>query len=379
MKDAGMSAHSDHETSRHSKVASLVEILRLLGARWRLLLAAPLLVGLLTLAGTFLMTPLFTATTVILPASPQQNSATALLNSLGGMAAAMGAGVGKNSLEQWVGLLKSRTVADALIAEHQLKGRYEVDYQFQARDTLKAYTDIVQGKDGLIKIAVSDPDPVMAQKLANGYVTELQKLSWALMASEAGQRRAFFEAQLKDAKDKLTKAEFELQSGGFSEQIIKNSPQALIEVVARLKAQVTAVQVRLDTMKGSMTPDNPSLRQATRELESLKAQLLAAQASERKESMESKANLTYVSRLRDFKYYETLFELLARQYELAKSDELRSVSSVQMVDPAVTPEWKSSPQRAVIAALTALLALVLMMAFVILKESIRTETSQNGQ
>ncbi len=35
------------------------------------------------------------------------------------------------------------------------------------------------------------------------------------------------------------------------------------------------------------------------------------------------AGIEYIRKLRDVKYYETIFDLLARQYEVAKVDEAR--------------------------------------------------------
>ena len=40
----------------------------------------------------------------------------------------------------------------------------------------------------------------------------------------------------------------------------------------------------------------------------------------------------YVSKYREFKYQETLFELFARQYELARVDESREGALIQVVD-----------------------------------------------
>jgi tyrosine-protein kinase Etk/Wzc len=45
------------------------------------------------------------------------------------------------------------------------------------------------------------------------------------------------------------------------------------------------------------------------------------------------------------KYYETIFEVLARQYELAKLDEAREGEIIQVVDPAVVPDKRSFPKR----------------------------------
>ncbi len=62
----------------------------------------------------------------------------------------------------------------------------------------------------------------------------------------------------------------------------------------------------------------------------------------------SQSGIEYISKLRDVKYYETIFDLLARQYEVAKVDEAREGSMVQIVDLAVVPDRRSSPVRSLI-------------------------------
>lgn len=54
----------------------------------------------------------------------------------------------------------------------------------------------------------------------------------------------------------------------------------------------------------------------------------------------------YVRSLRDVKYYETIFELLAKQYELAKIDEAKNSSLIQLLDKAIPADRKSKPKRA---------------------------------
>ena len=86
------------------------------------------------------------------------------------------------------------------------------------------------------------------------------------------------------------------------------------------------------------------------ELGALRAQL------NKLENSSSKANGDgdYTARYREFKYQETLFELFAKQYELAKVDEAREGAVIQVLDLAQTPEKKSKPRKALIAMLATL-------------------------
>jgi tyrosine-protein kinase Etk/Wzc len=61
-----------------------------------------------------------------------------------------------------------------------------------------------------------------------------------------------------------------------------------------------------------------------------------------------KASLEYIRKLREVKSDETIFEVLARQFELAKLDEAKEGALIQVVDPAIPPDRRSSPKRTLI-------------------------------
>jgi tyrosine-protein kinase Etk/Wzc len=348
---------------------SLQEILATLRRHIRLLLALPLIVATLALGGSYLIRPTFTATTQIMPPQQSQGGAAALLGSLGGLGSLAGvAGVPglKNPSDQWVGLLKSRTVADAIIKRFNLKDRYESEFIFEARTKLEMRTKISAGKDSLIDIEVVDEDPQLSAAIANGYVEELRNLSKTLAISEAAQRRLYFESQLKEAKENLIKAEVKLRESGISLSVLKTSPETAVAFIAQLQAQISTAEINLSVLRNSMTASSPLIQQANTELASLRKQLQNADASQRVTKEEGGG---YIQKYRDLKYYETLFELMARQFELAKADEAKDGTLIQVVDLAVVPEWKSAPKRATIALIAYLATLILTLLYIALKPS----------
>jgi uncharacterized protein involved in exopolysaccharide biosynthesis len=60
---------------------------------------------------------------------------------------------------------------------------------------------------------------------------------------------------------------------------------------------------------------------------------------------------------RDAKIKEMLFELLTREYEIAKIEEAKSMPTIQVLDKAVVPEKKSKPKRGLIIVSAAAIAL----------------------
>ena len=79
----------------------------------------------------------------------------------------------------------------------------------------------------------------------------------------------------------------------------------------------------------------------------------------------------YIVKYRDFKYQESLFEMFAKQFELAKLDEARDGALIQVVDVAQTPERKSKPKKAMIAVLTTLATGFVLLLFVFVRQAWR--------
>ena len=346
---------------------SLLDLLQVVLDNLKLLILVPLAAGLLALGITFLTPPTFTATTKFMPPQQQQSAAAAMLQNLGALGGLAGAtGALKNPLDQYVAFVKSRTLQDALIDRFNLAERYDEKYRHDTRKTLEKNTAVAAGKDGLITIDLDDKDPIVAAQIANAYVEELGKMLNRLAVTESQQRRVFFEKQLVVAKDNLVKAEQGLKSSGVNSSALKASPQAAVEGLARLKASIAAQEVKLASMRGYLTESSPDFKQALTELFALRAQLTRAE----KDEPTSRGDSDYIAKYREFKYNETLFELFAKQYEMAKVDESREGAVIQVVDVAVAPERKSKPKRAIIAALVSLFAGVALLAIFAIRRRI---------
>lgn len=361
---ASSGAASDDET------VSLLDLLQVVFENLRLLVVVPLLLGLLALGIAFLIPPTFTATTRFMPPQQQQSGAAIMLQNLGALGGLAGAAAGlKNPIDQYVALLKSDLIANILIDRFRLIERYESDFRVDARKDLEAASKIVGGKDGLISIDVDDEDPAVAAQIANTYVEELGKLLNRLSLTEAQQRRAFFEDQLTKTKDNLVRAELALKASGVNVSALKSNPEAAVRAVAELQAQISAQEIKLVTMRGYLAAGAPDFKIAQGELQALRSQLTKLEQTSATPAKGVDAD--YVARYRDFKYYETLFELFARQFELAKVDEAREGSIIQVIDIAMPPERKSKPKKALIAVMTTVGSGMLLLVFVFVRQALR--------
>ena len=354
---------------------SLLDLLLVLAENIKLLIFGPLIVGLAALGISFQIPETFTAKVVLMPPQQQQSGASAMLAQLGALAGAAGAAAGiKSPSDQYAALMKSSAVENRLIDRFNLIKIYESKLREDARKTLEQRTRIDAGKkDGLMVIEVDDHDPKRAAEIANAYVEELSILLSRLAVTEAQQRRVFFERQLQKVKEDLTRAQSALKRGGTEADVLKTQPQTAVIELAQLTAQVTAKEVELAAMRSYLKEAAPDFKQALNELAALKAQLAKAQAGSVSVKADGNQNIQndYVSRFREYKYQETLFDLMARQFEIAKIDESREGAIIQIIDVAEPPERKSKPKKAMITLIATLAAGFFLLLFVFVRNAWR--------
>ena len=326
--------------------ASLADLSGALVAQWRILVVGSVAAALIGFGCSWIMPKTYLARTVIMPPQQQQSNMAGALSSLGALAGLAGAAGLKNTTDQYITLMQSATVSDRLIDRFDLMKSYGEDFRVDARKEL--LKNVVSGsgkKDGLITIEVEDRDPGKAANMANAYVEELRLMTNTLAVSEAQQRRKFFELKMNETKSALTQAQISLQSSSVSPGLLKAEPKAAAEGYARIRAEVTAAEVRLQTLQHMLTDRSPEVQQQRAQLDALRGELAR---QERKGGQQEDAE--YIGRYRDYKYQETLFEIFAKQYELARTDEAREGALIQVVDVATEPEKKYKPKRWVFAA-----------------------------
>ncbi len=365
----------------------VLDVLIVLFRRKALLLRTTLAAALLAALVALILPNRYTASADILPPQSTPSLAASMigqLGALGPMAAMAQKDLGlKNANDLYVGMLRSRTTEDALIRRFDLMRVYRVEKMSEARRHLENASSIMLGKEGLISISVEDQDRRRAPQIANAYVDQLRQLTQDLAVTEAGQRRIFFERQLELAKDHLADTEQALKETERKTGLIQLDGQAkaIIESVVKLRAAIAAKEVELHAMRLFSTEQNPDRRIREEQLSGLRTQLARLEKETGGGALDAdgiqvptgnvpEAGLQYLRKLREVKYAETLFELLAKQYEAARLDEARTAAVIQVLDPAIEPDRKSSPPRILIVVLGSLLGFLSAAVYVLLAEAL---------
>ncbi len=358
-----MTEQPQHEEARSAEARAgreidILDLLLVLARHKRRLVGIPLLVGIVTAALSFQMKDVYTSTARILPPQQSASSSLALLAQLSGAASLLTGAVGSRNADLYAGMLKGQTIADRLIERFHLQDLYGKKTIVDTRVQLAGRTDITAGRDGIISIGFEDNDPKLAAQIANAYVEELQRLNESLAITEASQRRVFFERQLAKARTDLTDAEVEMRKTQEATGLIQLNEQgrAIIEAVARLRAEIATKEVEIVAIKSFATDVNPDLVRLRQQLGGLRTELAKLEKTNGKDDGEvliapakvPEAGLQYVRKLRELKYSEAMFELLAKQYEVARLDEARDMALIQVVDRAVPADRKTKPSRSLI-------------------------------
>lgn len=340
---------------------SLLDLLTVIGKKKHVVIRTTVIALIVGVLVAFLLPKEYTAEVTLLP--PQQGSSLSsmLASQLGGlasMASLAGHDLGlKNPNDMYVSLFKSRPVEDAMIRKYGLMSEYHEKLLSKARKAFEKHSNVDGSqKDGMLHITVTDRNPERAAELANGYVQQYKDLSANLAITEAGQRRLFFQQQLDDTRTKLESAEDALKSYEDKNGVIQLDSQAraLITSAVNLRAQISAKEVEIQGLRSYAADGNPDLMQAEQELDGLRAQLAKLTGSSSEDGVlvpkgkMPEESIEYLRKYRDVRYYETIFEILAKQLEMAKLDEAKEGALVQVVAPAVAPDHKSSPHRALI-------------------------------
>lgn len=366
-----------------------LELLQVLVRRKSLILKICAAALVVSAAVSFFLPDVYSSTAKVLP--PQRDGGgglSAVLSQMGGLAglAAGGLGGGGNT-DLYLGILKSRSVEDAVIQRLDLTNVYGAKDIEGARRKLEKVVKAQAGKDGIIVVTTEDEDPKLAAQLANTLVDELGKTTVRLNLTKAGTERVFLEKRLDVVKKDLKNAEEELKS--FAQRtkmiLIDSQARASIEGVARLKAELARQEVLLAVATSNQTDESPqvqAIRSAIRRIKSeLGAQAGNGGGGEGIPSVGSvpSVGLEYSRRLREFKTQEAIFEQLTKQYEVAKLNEAKDSSSMQVLDQAVVPLHKSKPKRSLIVVLSTLTAFFCSVLVIFMQEYLKQFSASDRQ
>ena len=368
---------------------NLLEYLLVIVKHKKLIFITCVVTFILTCGITLQLPNIYLSTARILPPQERQSSISSMIGGLGGLAALAGVSVEGGSSLLYVSMLKSRTISDAIIQRFDLMTLNGWSSRFIAYKALDRMVTVGFGKDGVIAISVENKDPELASKIANAYVEELKNLNVSLNLNSAGRERLFLENRLALVKSDLTKAEDLLKDFQEKNKAIRIDAQAnaIIDAIAKLKGELASKEVELGVLISSQTEQNPQVIALREGISQIKTQISRLERSPDSKDVSRdiflatsevpELGIQYARLLRNFKIQETLFELLTKQYEIAKINEAKNTSTLQILDEAVAADRKSKPKRSLIVILVTFAAVFFAVLYSFIKEYRKRMSSED--
>ncbi|QXE91531.1 lipopolysaccharide biosynthesis protein [Geomonas subterranea] len=344
---------TENMVGEHEGESGILEILHVLAKRKKLIIKICVLAVATTVCYSLTLPNIYSATARVLPPQKEGGGGLSALLGQAGTLAGLAAGSLGGGSDLYLGILRSRSVSDAVVAKLDLTHVYAVSSADAARTRLAGAVKMSAGKDGIIVITADDSDPRLSARLANAFVEELGRATVRLNLTKASTERIFLEKRLELVKGDLKRAEDELKNFAQSNKIVQVEAQskASIEGIAKLKGELASKEVQLSVLLTKQTEQSPEVKGLKRGIQQLRAEIARGAGDDGGgEGIPNVGNmpgvgLEYSRKLRAVKVQEGMFEQLTKQYEMAKLSEAKDSSSLQILDEAVVPLKKSSPKR----------------------------------
>jgi len=293
-------------------------------------------------------------------------------------------------------ILHSRTLADSLIEQFNLKTYYGTDSMAQARAALKSETTISVNREKAFSITVESKDQRMAADLANAYVSNLDRLNRMLNVTSATRNRIFIERRLEEKRQQLVKTEEARKQFQVTNRtlLITDKARAAMQAAGSIEESILDLEVELAALQEYATSAHPMRNQINTQIRALRGQLEKLQHQEKAQMGISPRGqggkkefyppmpempglaLEYIRLTREVKIHEAVVSILTSQYEQARIAEARDTPTVQILDPAIPAEVKSRPktlQNMQVAAVIGLLTGIMLAFFLDFLKRIRAK------
>jgi tyrosine-protein kinase Etk/Wzc len=365
--------------------------------RWRrMILVTCFTVSVLTAGVSLIITPVYRASAVLFPPSESQGSLgiSAILEKLPvGM---LGLGENGVSATEFVPILKSQRVAEAIIRRFKLQEAYEAETREELLQMVDDRLEVELSREQFLTVSYEAETPQQAAEIANAFVVELDLALRHRREQQARDLRNYLEKRLAQAEQRMTEAEQAYNA--FQKE------HSAIDIETQTKAQIDAYSSLITSTLGEMfirreiaalqmNPDNSRVRQLDIEIEGAKEALDGIiSGSDPDSSGRAVHNLPGIMLpmdqipdlglqalrlMREMEIRNLIYQFVLQEYEKSSFEEKKETSLVVVLDPAVPPDFRSRPRRVLIVGTAAGLSLLLSILVAFLLDALKSPDPGN--
>lgn len=362
----------------------MLKFLKLI-TKWRkLFIINFVLVAALSIVISLTLPNWYKASAIVKPPTGN-NASSGLAGLLGSLPSGLGIslGIGGGGEEfTYIAILKSKGLATKVIREYDLMEFYERE---TLEETLKDFFsdyDVQPTEENMIEISYHYTDSLKAAQIVNFIIDELGKRFLNLKLQVAEYEKSILEQKYQESVTNLdtildSLADFQKKYGiiEFTEQT-----NALMNAAADMEAEVFIKKAELDSYEklfGNSHPYTTALRTKLGSLEEELNKIRSRKLDENQKPFKSlfipfdqlpEIGKEYAKIYTNFLLQSKLQEFLLPQLEQAKLRLVPNTSSIELIDKAVPPDYKSKPKRSIIVIISIALGFLITYMLVLFME-----------
>jgi uncharacterized protein involved in exopolysaccharide biosynthesis len=224
----------------------------------------------------------------------------------------------------------------------------------------------------------------MSADIANYIVSQIEKYNVSSSKSKGKEKREFIEKRLAFIKleiDNLSKELLEFKKEN-KVLLLDEQVKALIEIFAKLESEKRAFEMERDFLVINYSEDSPQVVVINQKLNIINKKIRTL-----KQTSKDSDYLFELDEVADmslqYAYLDTqleiklkVYEFLYPQFENAKIEEVKDLSTVEVIDKAKPAGKRSKPKRAMICMIAFFLAIVFSSIAVILIHLLKRKNSE---
>jgi tyrosine-protein kinase Etk/Wzc len=223
---------------------------------------------------------------------------------------------------------------------------------------------------GILTFEFESSDPDFAAKALNEIANIYVRLNVEQKSEEAQKTLEFLEKQLPLIKDQLEAAttalnEYRMSKGSIDLTI---ETQSVLTNVVEIRTQITLLQQKRDELRRSFTAFHPSVVAIDKQIGRLQSQM-TGQNKKIENLPETQQVILRLSR--DVQVNTELYTTLLNNAQTLRVAKAGTVGDVRVIDEAVLPTIPIKPKKMLIIAVSGILGLVISIAIVFIRQSLR--------
>jgi len=374
-----------------NKQIDMLDILLILAKRkWFIILVIFIVsVGAITYS---LITPeIWTSTATILPIDNEVSSFS-FSSTLSGLQSSLLGKSFTSSGTNLVTVMNSRTFSEDVINRFDLIDYFNIAVQdslvimHEALDNFgsEMRTIVLDEESGLIMITINSKDKYLSAEIANYFVTKIENYNLTISKSKGRERREFIEKRLEDVKQEIEDLSTKMLNFQKENKVLLLNEQvkAVIEIFAKLEAEKRTIKMERDFLINNYSNDSPQVIVANQKLNIINKEINSLKQTSKNTDylfeLDEVADLSL-----NYGYFKTqleikkrVYEFLYPQYENAKIEEIKDLSTVEVIDKAKPAGMRTRPKRAIICTIAFFLAIFLSSVFVIFFHFLKKKSSE---